>query len=236
MSDTTNVQSVYVELDFLLDTRISTLASIDPESAIIALETSYHFRQEDKFTNVSLEEFKAAYAKRDVETLKAARITEGVRLLSGICKSLIEQTVALPYHTGVKLYVNIHPYKLNEEEIADICKAIVVWTDGTVPVEMINCHPKEITPTHCKNTYALMIMYTNYAEWLELHVEEFKRVQIPTMTLMVPAIFDCGKPSDEELEDIMKEAAHPFKVIEKAFVQFINLELIDIKYFSLLKP
>jgi hypothetical protein len=148
----------------------------------------------------------------------------------------MEQAVALPYHTGVKVYVNTYPYKLDKEDMEELGKVIFKWTDTLVPVEVSYTDPKELTPTHCKKSYATMIMYTNYAQWLELHVEEFKQVQLPTVTLMVPAIFDCGKPTDEQLEEIMKEAAHPFVLMEKSFIQFINLELIDIKYFSLLIP
>lgn len=230
------VQNIYIELDVLLDTRLSVLAKLNPASAIKALESNYHIREEDRFPDVDFQLFKDEYAKRDIQTLIDSRPTEAINLLKVMCNTMIEQSIALPYYSGVKVFVNTYPYKLEKEELQELSLVLYSQLGEQIGIEVFYQDPKDLTPSYCKGMFVTLIMYTNYAQWLELHVEEFKQVQMPTVTLMVPAIFDCGKPPEEELEAIIKEIGHPFEVIEKSFIQFINLELIDIKYFSLMIP
>lgn len=227
------IEHIYVTLDVLLDTRMGTLARMGKELAANVLEQGYHTRQDDNFPGVDIQQYKQMYAERDVTTLAHSTVTDGIKLVKHLVGVLTEQAIKRPYHDGVKIVVNIYPYKLTGEEKEQIGRAIAAWINGLAPVELVEIQPKDLTPKHCKSSYAMMIVY-DYEEWMNLHAEAFEQTRLPEVTMFVPAIYFSKTPTAEELDQIRKEAAHPMRAIEMLASPLIELTLIDVKFFSVL--
>lgn len=228
------LESVYVTLDALLDTRLGTVAKINQDIANkLAISDSYHKRDQDVFEGIDVSEYKRLYKDRDVETLALSIVTNVVTLIKKIVSGLAEQAIKRPFHNGGKVVVNYYPYKLSEEEQVEIGKAIAIWVKGTAPVELVNIPDSALTPEYCRDNFALMIMY-DYAPWLDLHAESFKKVQIPNLTLFAPAIYFEKKPTDEELKRLVSESMHPFEGMTFLVSTIMDLQLLDAKVFSIL--
>lgn len=231
------LETIYVDLDALLDTRIGTISLID-NSAVskILSSNTYHSRDMDIFEGIDNDTFKDKYKNRDKNTLVNSMLTNMVPLLGELVNKMLSQAINRPYHDGARIVINYYPYDLNNDEIEEICKAISVWLKECAPVSMISMSPKNLTPRFCKNNYSLMIKY-DYEEWLDINANEFKNAQIPDITMLVPALYFNNKPSDEELAKITKKTMHPMKAIEFLASPLIGLELIDVAYFSIInKP
>jgi hypothetical protein len=228
------LEQLYIELDVILDTRLATLGMISEEAALSALQTNYHTRLDDRFEGVNFEEYKEKYKKRNIYTLHKSLCTDGLRLIRHLTKELAEQAIVRPYHNGPKVIINHYPYKLSEVERDSIGKAVSVWISNIAPVELIYIPPIDLTPAYCKSLYSIMMMY-EYEDWLNMHTAAFQTTRLPEVPLLVPAIYFGKTPTKEELDKLIQEAAHPMQSIQALASPLIELTLIDICYFSVIK-
>lgn len=233
MAENKKREAVYVELDCLLDTRYGTLRRLSEEATLQNLEAGYIKRDEDNFIGVAMQDFHDLYAKRDTLTLALSHPTGMLVNLFQLSVILMEQAITRPYHGGGKIVVNTYPYQLTDAEEDTIGRAIAAWMRGFAPVELISVPPHSLTPLHCKQSYAMMIVY-DYPAWMNLHAKAFETTIIPEITLIGPALYFGKKPTQAELEREERESTHPMRAMELLASPLVELKLIDAKYFSVL--
>lgn len=228
-------QGIFIELDVLLDTRLATLYNLGEENMISALNNGYFIRRTDTFYGTDKETFDKAYKARDKETLKNAGITKMIGFVRELIYAMNTQAIEEPIHSGPKIYVNIYPYKLNDDEITSIIKATALATGELCDIEIVDMTPDEVTPAFCKSNLAIMFLY-NYAPWLEAQAERFKITRCSEITVIVPGIYFNKEPTKEELSKALSTYMHPLKAIEFVSAVFINLKLYEIDNFCLNAP
>lgn len=232
---TKRIDAILVELDVLLDTRLGTLARLSPQAAEdVLINGKYHIRQSDRFLGVDHEQYKELYKNRDVVTLAHSQVTnalEWIRRLRGV---LADHAIERPYNDGTKIVVNHYPYQLTSEEQEEMVKAIGAWLNYELPVELVSIRTEDLTPQHCKSSYAMMMIY-DFEVWMEIHASAFEQVRLPEVPLFAPAIYFNKEPSAKELEKAVKEAGHPMRALELLASPLIDLKLIDVKFFSILQ-
>jgi len=230
---------VYAELDALLDTRLGTLARMgDHVAEAVLLSGGYHKRDCDVFADVDMKVFRDLYAKRDVDTLKRSTASKSVFLLNSLVRYLKEQATVRPYHDSTKVVINTFPYVLSVEEEAELGKVIVTWISGLAPVELVHMRPQELTPLYVKQqSYSSMLMY-EYDPWMSLHFSAANKdvKPIQDVSIFAPAIYFSDKPSDKELQQLIQRAAHPLQAVEILGRSLVGLNLIDVEYFSIIRP
>ncbi len=235
MTTSNKIETILVELDCILDTRLGTLAKMGVDTAVRALQNAYHTREHDVFEGVDTEEFKRAYRERNVETLQHSGLTLLSTMLRGLAQNLSEMAITRPYFDGVKIAVNTYPYQLNPELVEAIGKAVAVHVGSTAPVELVTISPQALTPTHVKANYAMLFMY-DFQAWMEVHAQAFATTRLPDVSLIAPALYFGERPDQKTLQDLVRDAAHPFAAMTMLASGLVGLELIDIKYFSIIKP
>lgn len=224
-----------VPFDILLDTRLGSLAKHDPELAANLDHHAYRKRQNDKFGELTLQQFKDIYAKRDNEVAQLSVLTAFVDVLRKIV-----QTMALgngtEFHPEMpRIYINMHPYVFTEEEEAELglIVANLIKTEY-VEIELISMAPEELTPEFCLEHFKFMVMYSDYSSWFDHHRKELQKGLLKTIVLFAPAIFDNEIPSADALEESMKGVGiHPIEMTELSVKDWIDLTFIDVKYFSI---
>lgn len=226
------VEQIYVDLDVVLDARLGTLARISEDTAERILNAGYHTRETDSFEGVDMDLYRDLYAKRDSVTLSKSVCSGAVPLLRHLAGELTKQAIGRPYHEGMRVVVNTHPYVLTSAETDEIGAAIAAWMQGLAEVTTLSCQPKDLTPSHCKSNFAMMLVY-DFEAWMECHAKAFETTRLPEVTMFAPALY-AQKPTDEELAKTVKEAAHPLRAIEWLASPIIDLKLIDVKYFSII--
>lgn len=232
LGQTGKEETIYVELDCILDTRLATVARLNPEAATALLNGDYYTRAQDKFEGVDMAAYKELYANRDGETLRRSMHTDILPLISHLAGTLREQAIKRPYHDGGAFVVNYWPYNLAPEVIEVIQRAITVRVAGMSTVFMRSIRPKDLTPKYCKQHYSLMVMY-DYGTWLDLHGKAFEKCRLADVTMLAPALYFMDElPTEKDMAQFKAEGMHPLKAVEAATAPLIDLTLIDIKFFS----
>lgn len=224
--------SLLVELDCLLDTRIGTILSIignDQERFNTILGTGYFDRICDKFPTISHDEFKKAYEKRDINTLKNSQVTKIVYFIKEFVFRTISNSITSPHQFKPKVIVNTYPYKLSKEDSNNILESIRITLNDLPEVELINIPLEKLTPAQVKQNYSIVIMY-DYARWLDYHAgkNNFDKYLCPDVGLIAPAISFL----DVEEKDLVSEE-DPFDVCMKMAAPFIALALYPIDLFCM---
>lgn len=232
-----DVQKLLVSLDAILDTRLATVASLSVELASKLAETNYRNRLSRKLSLLLPEiddvAFENAYSCRDVETLAASRMTGGMIYLSSIIQTLEEQAVNMPHVDGVALEINIHPYQLDEEFRKAIIDSISCYCGLFVEIKIVDYPLSTLTPTRIKSEWACLMLY-DFDEWLTLHGDELKRVKIPDVSMIVPALYLGAIPTEEDLKSPLLKTVEPFALTEAALIEFLSLHMVDAGYFSII--
>lgn len=243
-------QALLIELDCLLDTRLATIARISEQSAVEVLKSGYHKRTADWFApHVDMDQYTRLYKARDVDTLKLAGPTEGFRFVREMVKMLRETAVETnsPYSGKVKIVVNTYPYQLNAELTDLIGRALAVNFGALAPTEVVSLSPAELTPDVVRARFCMLMMY-EYDPWLSMHynvdpsklsADQMKAVLkslLLDVTLFAPAVYYKKPPTQDEVEEVMKDTHHPLEVIEMMGTTVIGLHLIDVTSFSVIRP
>ena len=229
------VEYIYVELDCLLDTRLGTVARINPDIAEKLLENDYTKRRSDVFEGIALAEYKEAYANRDVDTLLRSAPTACLNLFHHLIEGVEKNPGIQPERTKKELIVNCYPYDLTHPEQEELVNCIAVWIQNLIPVSLIHRKMEDCSPAFFKGVYSQLLMY-NFSQWMEYHAPSFENYKMPTVTCFTPQVFIDKNPTDEELDKITKESADPFRATEFCACVYLELKFIDVKYFSILEP
>ena len=222
--------TMLVELDCLLDTRISILSELDDVKFKEVL-SMYHSRDIDSFPYYGFNRFKEVYDKRSREVLKEALVTPILTLIEEFVNKTLLNLINTPFHQRPKVIINIFPYELKEEEINNIITLIVNRTKGNCTVEVINKSIKELTVGYIKDNIAIMVMY-KYYEWLEYHctIKAFDTITCPEVTMFGPSIYFKEKQPNNNIKE------DPVKSMEEIAKPLIGLKLFPIKLFSFILP
>jgi hypothetical protein len=223
--------TVYVDLDCLLDTRLGTLAKIDDNYAVNAMLGDYFTRTVDEFPDVNAQTFKEAYAQRDTSVLRRSVLTNIVYLLASFVKSSREDVAKGGQNMGIEFCVNVHPYKLTDDEAKEILNVLQFRLGSDITISSINVSDQELTPEICKEHYAVMVRYS-FHEWLEMHLEAFKKCKMPSMVLYAPALF-AKVPTAAEQKELVDMKLDPFQATEIACSTTFALRLLEPNLFSI---
>lgn len=224
-----------IELDCLLDTRLGTISEMGDDLASQVFTPEYITREEDKWPGVDSEQFKQMYATRGEGTLARSAITAFVPHLRNLTRFMSEIAVARPEYDGIKIAVNVYPYRLGELVLSEIRESVSAWCGGLVPVELINISPEALSPEVVNEKFSVMVMY-DYGHWMHKHKEAFNRTRCTQVHLIAPALYFNEKPDENSLQEMVREGAHPFQAAMMIGGQVIGLELVDIRYFSVVAP
>lgn len=226
------VETLGCDLDCIVDTRMGTIARLDPKLAKVLLENGYRERIIDVFEGLDMVAYRELYARRDQVTLSRSFQTGVFTLLRDIVKELVGQTVKRPYHDGVRLIVNYWPYRLTPQEVAAYQANIFQGLGRICQVFLRSISPTEMSPRYVKNNYSLLITY-DYDSWMSLHAKGFEKIRCPQVALFAPAMFFKDElPDPDALGELRNENMHPFRAVEAGASPLIELSLLDVSYFS----
>lgn len=228
---------VYVELDALLDTRLPTLGLISPQAAIDCSKDERYFnRVIDDFTDIcgiSKDAFRQVYAKRDADVVRASVMTEMPFILNELVKNLEQESIDTPFISRVIVEVNVYPYQFETEELDMIALAVMARCGLETEVKCVRIPPQLLTPSFCKGRYSGLILY-NFRDWMEHHLEAFKEVKMPRVSVLAPALYYDVVPADDAfVGDGISPHITAFQLSEVGFIELFALSLLPSNNFSM---
>lgn len=234
-------QRILVMLDALLDTRLGALHEVNRDAAVKLLRNPKYFtRANDDLSQldpaIDRGVLEAAYKNRTADTLVDSLMTPMVACVANIVKLLEEQRINTPYVERVEVLVNLWPYDLSTEEKDEIAAAMCSYLPFDVIVDTCTMPVSAMTVEMIKREFSGVILY-DLAEWMLLHGREFEHVKIPAVTMWAPKLHANGQQAFK-VGDLGEEFNHldPYETIEKFIAPLVALELLDVEYFSILRP
>jgi hypothetical protein len=222
-----------IELDCLLDTRLATLFLIDAEAAESVLRKGYLDRWTDDFP-VKTELYEKVYRARDRKTLKNSIMTPMVRLCREFVHETLKQGTQGPYQYTPKIVINMYPYQLTDSEQETIVRVVATAVKQVCDIQIVSYDYDQLNPAWVKKECSVLVMY-RYPEWLEYHSlnGQWKKTTCPEVTLMGPALYFNGPPSDAAVAESQALKMSPFEAMEQITGPLIQLTLLPVRYFSI---
>ena len=223
-------QGIYIDLDALLDTRLSTIYGYGDEIMQGVLSDNYFDRLIDNFKGIDTDDFKTKYSNRTKSVLQNAIICKVIKMIRELVEIMLQQALTSPFHTGPKIFLNIYPYKLLPEEEDVIIRGLIHVTNKVADIEIINLNKDELTPEFIKDKLAILFKY-EYNEWLDAQANNFKEKPCPEVGVIVPAIYASKEPTKEEYDMLHENKISPFRAIEILSAPVIGLKLHEVELF-----
>ena len=229
---------VIIEIDCLLDTRLGTLAKINPEAIKLVLsntETPYHERKTDDFPGIDREFFYSVYQNRDVETLYNSRPTNIIKFLIKNHEQLATNVKTQKKNETLVYQINVFPYLLTPVEQQDLIFSFKHWLGiNEVEVECVNISPLKLTPDYIDRYISGIFMY-DYWGWLNTQADKLQNTCIADVTLFCPELIAGVANSMEDLIELTNDGGpDPFTRLNIAFRQYIELHYLPIDHFSII--
>lgn len=220
-----------VDLDSLFDTRLAILDILDPMLAAHALQNGYLEREDNNFKFCPLPLFNELYAKRDNEVLGRSMMTQVKTIVIDFIKDANTRYKSSKTQAYPSVYINVWPYKISEDAAGELLMPFHKAVGGKVHINLINMHPKDITPEVCKERFSHMIMY-DFMEWLMLMGAggHLQRNPMNEVTLIAPRLYPSGVPTTDDSQT--RNEVEPHVCAELFFAPYIKLELYVAKLFS----
>ena len=216
-----------VDLDAVLDTRLTVLGQLRPELPWSALKY-YHERKIDIFESVSFSEFREAYARRDKTSLREAKPTPICFLLRDFVIATNELKVNGPVEYVPRIVLNTYPYIVNDDEVAVLIAALRQIVGKDCEISTTSLSMEQATPKLLKENFSTWFTYEASA-WLETQsvVTGFKQGTCPEVT-MISALLYFKENNSYPVE--------PLTMLQDTAAMLIDLKMISIEMFSFMKP
>lgn len=227
-------KALLVELDALVDTRMGTLAIIDPEAVALIPPSNYMTRIRDVFVDYGIDQilYNTAYNNRDIQTLKNSVVTNAIQLIQQVIVEYVT-TVNANRNGPAEIDLNVFPYSLSAEQKEMYSALLEYRLKGVVKVNVVFKHPKQLTLSGLDAEYHTAIIY-NWVEWACAIEESFKTESHPQLTVLAPNLLHGN---DEGLDDPVTtaafKAAHPTAYMEFALMDKVGISFASISMFCL---
>jgi hypothetical protein len=236
---------VMTELDALLDTRLGTLATMNPEYPLRVLEANYRGRRSDEFSKLCSDiddsVYQELYQKRDREILMASAMTElPVHLNDLLGNFKMRFLNGDPTVTNFELWVNCYPYRLTEMERQGIVGALSAYTGLSPRLIQTVYHPyEEINHEFIRRSEVSVFIFYNYREWVE---KAFPMKDVvegdPNRQMIVPKLVRSLDELKENLEKTYTEEQSylrdPFVCSRFTMASVIRVEFYPVRMYSLI--
>lgn len=230
------MRKLLVELDGLLDTRIGVISRVDDEAAYRILRNDeYWWREHDDWETLSgqrigNEEFKTAWAERDVTDLRASMMTNLVLPLSQITSEFHRNVEDGVVDDQIGLEINTAPYTLEIEEQDELASILREVLFSSLQVSFCFRPLDELTPAVLDELYSGMVIY-NFSDWMVQHYTALPNHPIRDFNIVAPKLF-VRDPSELSVAKKQEEIIG----FQMLWLHLVEVNFIDVRFFSLVRP
>ena len=236
---------VFVELDALLDTRLATLASLDPEAAKMVTTTiqfhRYKHRLVDDYSLISNQAvdnaaFWQQYQQRaQLELHKQSMMTEVIVLLQDIVVGNAKANLDDPQaEKEFELVIGYGPYSFSYEEKAVLKEVIQEHMPLSITVRVEPLLWRDLHPAYTNKEFSAVILY-HFDSWIGVFRDLLKDHPQPTVTFFAPAIYAKEILPKQDWPEYNGKKISPFAALEYVLSEWITLAMLPPKTFSLIE-
>lgn len=225
---------ILLHLDDLMDTRMSTMLSINVEKATKTIAGGYGRRRGDwviwQGLKISREEWEKAYRTRDNKILMRSVRTKLVTYMMEIFNDLLKNPQVADNQNPFSVTINEYPYRLNAKAKGEFDKVLRLLTLPTLKVKWIRRSLKQLTPSYTSENHSHFFNY-EMIRWLEMHMEESGGTNFITLQMIAPALFS-EKPEDEDFAQFKGVLDGIHELGEYFISPSMTIRFISAEYFN----
>lgn len=235
-------QRLMVMLDSLVDTRLGLVKQHYSDNITDAKLELYHNRDHVRVWDIfgiPEDDYKAKYAKRDLDTLRCSFGT----LMSEMLRSLISQGLLKSELNAninpVEVSINVWPYETDDdfnEVLVEAIRERVIYSDkdvaNKVKFKVASLDIGTMSAKDIRADYETLIIY-DLADWLSTSNELTANAPAPTLVVYYAALLT--EDSDEMRELASKDTNNPFKLTRQALAPFFLAEGLDCPLYNIAK-
>jgi hypothetical protein len=225
--------TLLLELDSILDTRLSLLVTKFPDRIDDILKI-YFSRATNEFDGIiSYEDFNSLYRQRDRSVLKNAVMCKTILLVKDFVDTALENMIQTSVEIPPKLILNIYPYDLSAEEIKLILTSMIFHIGNKVDIEVAYIRHEDILPSKMLNSLWGYLKF-DYYNWLDDIGEKFKdnRERCPDTKLITPAYFPVKNKDISKLFTQDGKRIDPFFYFKTGLSYIIDIEFTEKSMFN----
>lgn len=225
-----NIKNIYIDIDSLLDTRITIMKELLPkftEDYLKDQEELYFYRNNNSFKYKSYTVpdtlFMELYKYRSKLVLKNSKPTVLAHLMLNVLDEVFKNIEVHDSHDKPALIVNTYPYKLTDEEQALFQLFLYNFIPSVIPIEMIYKSIPELTPEFFKEKSVIDIYMYNGYRWLEYIISNmsFVNSHMLNRTLFLPKFFSNSLKTDDNTGDL-------YEMFTVSYSKIIKLEFLEL--------
>lgn len=187
--------TILASLDEIFDSRIGTLQVHRPDLVTQEMVDRYVYRPNDRFGDLSVQQFRELYNQRDVNVLMHSPLCEAVKLIQKLCVGAGVQYITTPFVDSIRLLINTHPYQLTDAERGEILTQLESIFTQDVNLELVDMNIDQLTPAWCRDQLDYWLCY-EYDYWVAKHMVELLAKPALGMTVITPAMLKSEMPDE----------------------------------------
>lgn len=218
--------NIYIELDCILDTKLALAMHLDEDSTVkFFQENKYTTRIRNNIGNISADIIDTLWRHRTKGILQLALPTP---IMEELVREMYYEVISDPALMSTidpVIYVNYYPYNLNEEEIKNLSIILGRFVRST-QIKMISLSKEELTTKWVSDNVGSVIMLEGL-QWLEYQnsIGNVLKHPITDRLMITPPIISLPSSNVKISNDL-------FKAISDGYRTIINVQFIDVRYFS----
>lgn len=226
--------NILIGLDELMDTRMSTMLSINSKKAIETISLGYGRRRGDwviwEGLGITEEQWTKAYKSRQSEILMKSVRTKIFTFLTEIINEILKSPQITGNKGSFKMTINEYPYRLSPKvktAFASLIKSLLL---PTLEIKWIRQSDKLLEPSVVSGSYSHFIHY-ELINWLEMHMEKSQGSDFLKLQLIGPTLFSV-KPESKDFETFKGVIDNVHELGEYFLAPSWNIKFISTEYFN----
>jgi hypothetical protein len=238
----TSPTALYVDLNCLLDTRLGTLLTIDPDFGfMVSQQPGYYTRSVDKFStpehgSLKRELYDQVLLNNPDRVIKNSIMTRMLDFIKNIIGAQRMLQTEGPVKGIDRILVNLHPYTLtHEEKLALVNLLASELIDFECNVELVELASIQISAEFAAKNYIAMIIY-NPTDWLEAIGQELLTAVCTNLTLYTPKLNHIRELTHQESEQVKRFGSDLYASLETAMKRYIQFTYLRVNWFCAHTP
>jgi hypothetical protein len=237
---------ILVNLDSLLDTRLTCVGMLNPDHIVPLLKNGYRERMHNKLSLILPEindnAVEELFAERDMPMIKLSRSTNIIYLLAErIAESQISGDTR-PDSRDITVVLNTYPYSISKEDTLAFANGLAE-VFKMKKITRVHLPTEDLTPKYLRENYSRYITH-DLNEWLASHQAGVVEDPIPLFTIISPmCILDPVKFTDIIDVDNKGDKAHynrcfeaTFEALKRNTSRYMELEFCPLADYSMTIP
>lgn len=226
--------NILLGIDEIMDTRMSTMLSIDTNKAIKTISLGYGRRRGDwviwEGLGITEEKWRKTYRARQSEILKKSVRSKIFTFLAEMINDILKSPQITNNGRQIKITVNEYPYRITPKVKETLGRVIRLLLAPNTEITWIRKSDKLLEPNYVSSNFSHFIHY-DLIPWIELHMDKEQGSDFLKLQMIGPTLFS-SKPEEKDFKDFKGVIDDVHELGEYFLAPSWNIKFISTEFFN----